>query len=109
VPRIVVPRNNRYTKLRLVARDLEGQVAVLRSKFSTCQEQNSQLISERDTAVEKLAKMQVTATGLGRAKQAFARLHHPDRVQADGIERLIRTEIFKEFWSELERIERDTK
>jgi len=53
--------------------------------------------------------MQVTATGLGRAKQAFARLHHPDRVQADGIERVIRTEIFKEFWRELERIERDTK
>ena len=106
---LIVPRNNSYTKLRLAARDLEGQVDVLRSKFSTCQEQNSRLISERDTAVEKLAKMQVTATGLGRVKQAFARLHHPDRVKADGIERLIRTEIFKEFWSELERIERDTK
>jgi len=106
---LIIPRNSRYAKLRLVADDLEGQVASLRSKVSNCQERNSQLISERDTALGKLAKMQVTATGLGRAKQAFARLHHPDRVQADGIERRIRTEIFKEFWSELERIERDTK
>ena len=106
---LIAPLNTRYAKLHLVARDLEGQVAILRRKFATCQENKSQLISERDTALGKLAKMQVTATGLSRAKQAFARLHHPDRVQAGDIERLIRTEIFKEFWSELERIERDTK
>ena len=106
---LIVPRNSRHAKLHVVTRDLECQVASLRSKFSNCQERNSQLISERDTALGKLARMQVTATGLGRAKQAFARLHHPDRVQADGVERVIRTEIFKEFWRELERIERDTK
>jgi len=106
---LIAPRNSRYAKLRLVTRDLEGQIASVRSEFSKCQEHNSRLISERDAALATLDRMQVTAAGLGRAKQAFARLHHPDRVQAHGIERHIRAEIFKEFWSELERIERDTK
>ena len=106
---LIAPRQSRYSKLLLATRALEEQAASLHSNFSKCQEQNRQLISERDTALGKLARTQVTAAGLGRAKQAFARLHHPDRVQAHGIERHIRAEIFKEFWSELERIERDTK
>ena len=106
---LIAPRRGHHVKLRLATRDLEGQVASLRSSFSKCQEHNRQLVSERDTALGKLAKMQITAAGLGRVKQAFARLYHPDRVQAHGIERHIRAEIFKEFWSELERIERDTK
>lgn len=40
-----------------------------------------------------------------RAKSAFARRYHPDRVQGDGPEAQIRTEVFKEFWEELQRIE----
>lgn len=40
------------------------------------------------------------------AKTAFARLYHPDRIAGDGPEKRIRTEVFKEFWDELERIER---
>ena len=40
------------------------------------------------------------------AKTAFARLYHPDRFTGDGAEKRIRTEVFKEFWEELERIER---
>lgn len=40
------------------------------------------------------------------AKSAFARLFHPDRAQGDVREREIRTELFKQYWAELERIER---
>ena len=40
------------------------------------------------------------------AKSAFARQFHPDRAQGDIREREIRTEMFKQFWVELERIER---
>ena len=40
------------------------------------------------------------------AKAAFARLYHPDRTRTEGIERLIREQVFKEFWAEIERIER---
>jgi hypothetical protein len=40
-----------------------------------------------------------------RAKSAFARRYHPDRVRGDGPDVQIRTEVFKEFWEELQRIE----
>ena len=40
-----------------------------------------------------------------RTKSAFARLFHPDRMAEDGPERRARTEIFKQFWDELEDIE----
>ena len=40
-----------------------------------------------------------------RAKAAFARRYHPDQMSRDGEETRIRTEVFKEFWEELQRIE----
>lgn len=40
------------------------------------------------------------------AKKAFARMCHPDQIAEDTPEKRIRTELFKEFWNELERIER---
>lgn len=40
------------------------------------------------------------------AKRLFARLYHPDNAKGEGLERLIRIEFFKEFWQELERIDR---
>jgi hypothetical protein len=40
------------------------------------------------------------------AKLAFARLYHPDRGGTSEMDRLIRSQVFKEFWSELERIEK---
>lgn len=39
------------------------------------------------------------------AKKAFARMYHPDQSTDDTPEKRIRTELFKEFWNELERIE----
>lgn len=40
------------------------------------------------------------------ARRRFAQMYHPDNNAGDGIEKLIRAEIFKEFWKELEDIER---
>jgi len=40
------------------------------------------------------------------ARVAFARLYHPDRHQGDPDEKHVRAELFKEFWEELERIDR---
>lgn len=40
------------------------------------------------------------------AKRAFARRFHPDFVNAAGMERTLRIDLFKEFWGDLERIER---
>ena len=40
------------------------------------------------------------------ARTAFARLYHPDRHRGDAEEKRLRSELFKEFWDELERIDR---
>ncbi len=40
------------------------------------------------------------------AKLAFARMYHPDRGSGSDMDRLIRAQVFKEFWAELERIEK---
>ena len=40
-----------------------------------------------------------------RAKSAFARRYHPDRVFGNGEETRIRTKVFKDFREELQRIE----
>jgi hypothetical protein len=39
-------------------------------------------------------------------KKFIAREFHPDNVRADGIERLVRTEVFKTIWAQIEEIER---
>lgn len=40
------------------------------------------------------------------AKLAFARLYHPDRAGGSELDRLVRGQVFREFWTELERIEK---
>ena len=58
---------------------------------------------------QQLSGRETSARGLDekfrRAKSAFARRYHPDRVFGNGEERRIRTEVFKDFWEELQRIE----
>ncbi|AVO45342.1 hypothetical protein [Phreatobacter cathodiphilus] len=39
-------------------------------------------------------------------KKFIAREFHPDQVRADGIERLVRTEVFKTIWAHIEELER---
>lgn len=40
-------------------------------------------------------------------KRFLARKFHPDHTQSEGFERLMRAEIFKEIWTEIDRIEKD--
>jgi hypothetical protein len=60
--------------------------------------------------IEDLALDRLSRTAADRrfqaAKRAFARRFHPDHLRGDADERAARMELFKEFWSELERIER---
>lgn len=39
-------------------------------------------------------------------KKRFARRYHPNSVNSTGIDKIIRTEIFKEFWAEIEDVEK---
>ena len=40
------------------------------------------------------------------ARRSFARLYHPDNASADDTDGATRVEVFKEFWAELDRIDR---
>lgn len=42
-------------------------------------------------------------------KKFIAREFHPDQVRADGIERLVRTEVFKTIWAHIEELERASR
>jgi len=59
----------------------------------------------RLNATRESATTSVNNAKLREAKSAFARLFHPDQAHGDAREREIRTEMFKQFWFELERIE----
>ena len=42
-----------------------------------------------------------------KVKISFLKMYHPDSVSGDRFEKLIKQEIFKEFWQSIEDIERD--
>ena len=58
---------------------------------------------------QQLSGRETSARGLDeefrRAKFALARRYNPDRIFNNGEETRIRTEVFKDFWEELQRIE----
>ncbi|MGG5808081.1 hypothetical protein [Falsiroseomonas sp. CW058] len=79
--------------------------------------------AERDAALARVARLEARVAELEgelraaqsptgaeprfrEVKAAFARLYHPDRLGGSGPARRLREEVFKEFWSEIERIER---
>ena len=53
--------------------------------------------SQQDLANQKIKK----------AKIAFAKLCHPNNTRHTGVDAAIRSDIFKEFWDQLEKIERE--
>lgn len=84
----------------IVQRDLaERERDAAQNEASTIKRQLDTLRSERSAPGGDDARFRAV-------KAAFARLYHPDRTQVAGIERMIREEFFKEFWAEIERIEK---
>ena len=96
-------------------------VQSLQSEVETLWKLGEEVASERDAwmqralnAEEKIKVLQETSnladqdgdSNFLAIKKAFARLFHPDINKSTGYERAIRTEVFKEFWPEIERIER---
>ena len=93
-------------------------VSFLRDKLERLERKLESAERDRDLwrynaqlAEEQLAALLGRASGESddrfvRAKRAFAHLYHPDLVEAGDLERLIRGEIFREFWTVLEEIER---
>jgi hypothetical protein len=77
-------------------------------RWEICAEQNAASVAE----LEKQLKLKARATNsapsnkFAVAKREFARMFHPDSNRFSGIEKLIRAELFKEFWATLEKIDR---
>ena len=99
--------------------DLQAQIAKLKESGRLILRQRDEArasVGEFSSRIavlqQKLAESSVeraTAGGEGRfraVKAAFARMYHPDRIAHAGLERSLREQVFKEFWTEIEKIER---
>lgn len=73
--------------------------------------QSASMLHEDERRRLRAARHEFEATGddpkFRRAKATFARLFHPDTIRGNAEEREIRIEVFKQYWDELERIDRD--
>lgn len=99
------------------ASDLEAELKRMNVTIDKLREALREISSQRDhwkTQAEHLAKKnsaqarQVIAIDekFDRAKRAFAKFYHPNALAGRSqLDVMIRSEIFKEFWTELERIE----
>lgn len=91
----------------------EGIIDELYEKLDSLEDLYNERLKNIKVLEERIDKMNST---VGHApspdwkfrevKAAFARLYHPDRTTQAGIERLVREQVFKEFWLEIERIDR---
>jgi hypothetical protein len=64
-------------------------------------------ITELESKNAHLQKRNDTNSKVSQIKRAFAQKYHPDNHHSNGIEKLVREEIFKEFWEEIIAIEDD--
>ena len=80
-------------------------------RSAALQAQVMKLQRELDQANRKIAELESRppASADGRKfreiKNRFARRYHPNSLSSTGIEAIVRTEIFKEFWADFEEVE----
>jgi chromosome segregation ATPase len=77
------------------------------TEISSLKENLAQVKRQLEAAATKERKA-TTAHSVGKfatAKREFAKLYHPNNSRFSGIEKLVRAELFKEFWQVLERID----
>ena len=98
--------------------ELEEQVAKMRASGRTIIEQREEWKSRALAAEAKVAELGYnTSDGAARQGEAgrysalkrfLARNFHPDHAPGQGIEKIVRGELFKEIWGEVDRLERRT-
>jgi hypothetical protein len=95
--------------------DLGGRIADLESKVARLRDSQRYWLQRAAQAEAALSNQEpaipsATHDETGRynaLRRALAKLFHPDNVTGSAIEKAIRQEIFKEIWSEIERIEKN--
>ncbi len=83
---------------------LASELARLRTQLRLTERERDQL--RHQLARARPAPLPAMDDRFHRAKRAFAMHFHPDRITATGLERMLRVNMFKSFWTELRRIER---
>ncbi|NBC32092.1 MAG: hypothetical protein GVY13_05390 [Alphaproteobacteria bacterium] len=84
----------------------------LRRRLESAEQAARTARADAERAEEQVAHLRAKATHeankkIRRIKRVFALHFHPDHVTASGLEREIRETIFKDFWRELDRVERE--
>jgi hypothetical protein len=102
--RVIAERDHWET----LAKELTQQLAVKNQELTA----QAREISELKQAVFELQKQLAALTGAGpadakfaAAKREFAKMYHPNNNRFSGLEKLVRAELFREFWVVLERID----
>ena len=90
--------------------DLRQQIILLRAAEKTAIEQRDSCRQQLLLAEERLRTQRNSETGKGDGRYSalktfLARRFHPDQAPGSGFEKLVRTEIFKEIWEEIGRID----
>lgn len=88
------------------------EILALRRRLEAAEEAARSARAEAERAEQRLAQHRVSANHeanrkIRRIKRIFALNFHPDHVNATGVERDIRETVFKDFWGELDKIERE--
>jgi len=88
--------------------ELEKHLSECKTKISELQTQLNnvtQFNAELKSKNEALQRIKITEKKFSKVKRSFAQKYHPNNVNSEGIDRLVREEIFKEFWEEIRNIE----
>ena len=88
------------------------EILALRRRLEAAEEAARSARSDAERAEQRLAQRRASANHeanrkIRRIKRIFALHFHPDHVNATGLERDIRETVFKDFWGELDKIERE--
>jgi hypothetical protein len=89
-------------------RELSEQLKKNELRIMDLMSKGKKVVAERDRLEAELNR-KTAAQGDDKfiaAKRAFAKLYHPNNAGLQGIEKTIRSEVFKEFWEVLETIDK---
>ncbi len=102
--------NKTLTQEQMEILNLKSSISVLEEELQSLQKQNEMAnktifdLQSKDTQTQPHRDSDAK---FSMVKRAFARKYHPNNMQSDGIDKLVREEIFREFWEEIRKIEDD--
>jgi hypothetical protein len=104
------PQPKTYSSLELRIAELEGMLSHLRQRGLLAVAQRNQWEKRALAAEEKLANADSAQGGPNKKyehlRRFLAKEFHPDHTSSSGIEKLVRTEIFKMVWAKVEELDR---